>query len=94
MTDRSKRLEKILRRKGIKSWFKQVDSLENSDFVLIENKRCRNESIAFTTEEYKTKIERGETYPPDVVYFLGITNKRNKQNIKYTLIINKKVCSN
>ena len=89
MTDRSKRLKKILKKKGIKSWFKQVDSLENSDFVLIENKRCRDESNIFTTEEYKTKIERGETYSPNVVYFLGITNKRNTQTIKYALIMNK-----
>ena len=94
MTERNKRLEKILKKKGIKSWFKPVDSLENSDFVLIENKRCRGESIAFTTEDYKTKIERGETYSPDVVYFLGITNKRNTQTIKNALIMNHKVCSN
>ena len=89
MTDRSKRLEKILRRKGIKSWFKQVVSLENSDFVLIENKRCRSESIGFTTEDYKNKIESGETYSPDIVYFLGIANKRNTQTIKNVLAMNK-----
>ena len=88
MTDRSKRLEKILKKKGIKGLFKPVDSLENSDFVLIENKRCRGESIIFTTEDYKTKIEIGETYPPDIVYFLGITNKRNTQTIKNAFIIN------
>ena len=86
MTDRSKQVEKILRRHRIKSSLKQVDSLENSDFVLVENKSCRGENIVFTTENYKTKIERGETYPTDVVYFLGITNKRNKQTIKYVLI--------
>ena len=89
MTDRSKRLNKILSKKGLRNWFKPVDSLENSDFVLIENKRCRYESIVFTTKEYKTKIERGETYLPDVVHFLGITNKRNTQTIKYALIMNK-----
>ena len=90
MTDRNKRLERILKRKGIKSWFKQVDSLENSDFVLIENKRCRDKSIAFTTEDYKDMLNRGETYPPDVVYFLGITNKRNKQTIKYVMLMGTK----
>ena len=85
MTDRSKRLEKIFKNKEVKNWFKPVDSLENSDFVLIENKKCRVKSIIFKTEDYKSKIERGETYPPDIVYFLGITNKRNKQAIKYSL---------
>ena len=87
MTDKSKRIEKILKKRGLKSWFKTVDSLENSDFVLIENKRCRDKSIIITTEDYKTKIEIGETYSPDVVYFLGITNKRNIQTIKYALIM-------
>ena len=94
MTDRSKRFEKIFKKRGLKKWFKTVDSLENSDFVLIENKRCRDKSIIFTTEEYKTEIERGETYSPDVVYFLGIINKRNIQNIKYALNMNYKACSN
>ena len=94
MTERNKRLEKILKKKGLKSWLKPVDSLENSDFVLIENKRCGDESIIITTEVYKTKIERGETYPPDVVYFLGITNIRNTQTIKYALTMNQKACSN
>ena len=64
MTDRSKQVEKILKRKGIKSWVKQVDSLENSDFVLIENKKCTDNSELITTEEYKDMLVRGETYPP------------------------------
>ena len=87
MTDRNKRLEKILKKRGLKGWLKIVDSLENSDFVLIENKRCRDKSIIITTEDYKTKIERDETYSTDVVYFLGITNKRNTQTIKYALFM-------
>ena len=94
MTDRSKRFEKILKKRGLRKWFKTVDSLENSDFVLIENKRCRSESNIFTTEDYKTKIERGETYPPDIVYFLGIANKKNTQTVKNVIIMNHIVCSN
>ena len=90
MTDRNKRLEKIFKSKGAKNQFKIVDSLENSDFVLIENTRCRSESITFTTEDYKDMLDRGETYPPDVVYFLGITNKRNKQTIKYVMLMGTK----
>ena len=89
MTDKSKRLEKILKRKGIKSRFKQVDSLENSDFVLLENKRCRSESSILKTEDYKDMLDRGETYPPDIVYFLSIANKRNTQTIKNVLTMNK-----
>ena len=90
MTNRSKRLEKFLKERGLKKWFKPVDSLENSDFVLIENKRCRDKSIIITTENYKTEIERGETYSPDIVYFLGIINKRNTQAIKYAILMGNK----
>ena len=38
MADKNKRLEKILKKKGIKGWLKPVGSLENSQFVLVENK--------------------------------------------------------
>ena len=38
------------------------------------------------TEDYKTLLERGETYPPDIVYFLIHSNKRNIQNIKNSLL--------
>ena len=82
MTERSKQLEKILMKKGMKNLFKPFDSLENSDFVLIENKRCINESSILTTENYKNILERGETYPPENVHFLVIRNRRNSQTIK------------
>ena len=38
MTDRTKRVEKIFKKMGIKGWLKPVDSLENSQFVLVEDK--------------------------------------------------------
>ena len=81
MTDKNKRLEKILKKKGIKGWLKPVDSLENSQFVLVENKRCVYNSFLLITEDYETLLERGETYPPDIVYFLVNSNKRNVLNI-------------
>ena len=63
MTDKNKRLEKILKKKGIKGWLKPADSLENSQFVLVENKRCVYNSFLLRTEDYKIlRLERGETY--------------------------------
>ena len=38
------------------------------------------------TEDYKTQLERGETYPPDIVHFLINSNKRNVQNINNGLL--------
>ena len=38
------------------------------------------------TEDYKTLLDRGETYPPDIVHFLIHSNKRNVQNINNSLL--------
>ena len=86
MTDRNKRLEKILKRHRIKAMYKPVDCIEKSHFVLIENKKCTDNSKLITTEEYKDILKRGETYPPENVHFLAIINKRKTQTIKYNII--------
>ena len=86
MTDKIKRLEKILKKKGIKGWIKPVDNLENSQFVLVEDKRCFYNSFLLRTEDYKTLLERGETYPLDIVHFLVNSNKRNVLNVNNRLL--------
>ena len=86
MTDKNKRLEKVLKKKGIKGWLKPVDNLENSQFVSAENKRCVYDSLLLRTEDYKTLLERGETYPPDIVHFLVNSNRRNVQNVNNSLL--------
>ena len=86
MTDKNKRLEKISEKKGIKGWLKPVDSLENSHFVLVENKRCAYKSFLIKTKDYKILLlERGETYPPDIVHFLVNSNKRNVLNVNNSI---------
>ena len=89
MTDKNKRLEKFLRKKGIKGWLKLIDNLESCHFVLIENKRCAYNSLLVRTENYKILLERGETYPPDIVHFLVNKNKRNVLNVNNSLITHK-----
>ena len=87
MTDKNKRLEKILKKKGIKGWLKPVDSLENSQFILVENKRCVYNSFLLRTEDYKILLlERGETYSPDIVHFLVNSNKRNVLNVNNSIL--------
>ena len=70
MTDKNKRLEKIFKKMGIKGWLKPVDSLENSHFVLVENIRYFRDNFIIKTEDYKTSLKRGETYPPDSVIII------------------------
>ena len=59
---------------------------KKSHFVIVENKRCICNSLLIKTEDYKTLLERSETYPPDIVHFLVHTNKRNVQNINNSLL--------
>ena len=81
MDNKIKRLTKVLKKKGMKGWLKPVDNLE-----IVENKRCVYDSMLLRTEDYKTLLERGETYPPDIVHFLVNSNRRNVQNINNTLL--------
>ena len=86
MTDKNKRLEKILRKQGIKGWLKPFDNFLNCQFVLIENKSCVYISFLLRTEDYKTLLERGGTYPPDIVHFLVNSNKRNVLNVNNSIL--------
>ena len=86
MTDKIKRLEKILKKKGMKGRLKPVDSLENCQLVLVENKRCAYNSFVLRTDDYKILLERGETYSPDIVHFLVNSNKRNVLNVNNDLL--------
>ena len=76
----------MLIRRRLKGFLKPVENLEDSHFVLVE--KIKDHSFTNTiikTEDYKALLESGETYPPDIVHFLVISNKRNVQNIKNTL---------
>ena len=86
MTDKIKRLEKILRKKGMKGLFKPVESLENCHLVLVEDKRCVYNSFVLRTDDYKTQLERGETYSPDIFHFHVNSNKRNVLNANNGLL--------
>ena len=93
MTNKIKRLNKILNKGGLKGFLKPVENLEDSHFVLVEKIKDRfSNKLIFKTEEHKALLESGKTYPPDIVHFLVITNKRNAQNIKNTLfaLLNKR----
>ena len=81
MTDKIKRLEIFFRKKGIKGRLKPVDSLGNCQFVLVEDKRCALKSFLLRKDDYKTLLEIGETYSPDIVHFLVNSNERNVLNV-------------
>ena len=86
LTDKNTRLEKIFKKKGMKGKLKPVDSLENCQLVLVENKRYVYNSSVLRTDDYKILLERGETYSPDIVHFLFNSNKRNVLNVNNGLL--------
>ena len=47
----NKQLEKVLKNKGIKGLLKPVDNLEDSQFVIVENKRCVYKGKLLKTED-------------------------------------------
>ena len=47
MADKIKRLEKVLKKTGLKGLLKPVDNLENSHFVIVENPKYLINSPAF-----------------------------------------------
>ena len=85
MADNNKRIKKLLNMLGMKGFLKPVENLEDSHFVIIENKRCTRSSLLIDSKKYKALLESGETPPPGIVHFIVITNKRNVLNIKNNL---------
>ena len=88
MENKNKRLEKILSKKGIKGILKPVADLESSHLELAVDKRCLLRSMVCKKEDYKTVLQRGVTFPPENVYFLVNSNKRNDKKINDSLTKN------
>ena len=52
MTDKNKRLEKVLKKKGLTKWLKPAsNSLEKCQLVLVEDKRCAVKSFLLRKDE-------------------------------------------
>ena len=65
MTDKEKRLLKILDKKGLKGKLKPVGSLEEARLFLIKDK-------IVVIYEYIEMVENGHTFPEEDVYYLTL----------------------
>ena len=63
MTDKEKRLRKILVKKGLKGKLKPVVSLDEARLVLVEDK-------FIVIDEYIEMVENSHTFPEENVCFL------------------------
>ena len=73
----------------MKGVLKPVDSLENSHFVIVENPKCLINSPAFKTEDSNRIIERGDSYPVELIHYVALHNTRNEKAQIKSLFSNK-----
>ena len=85
---KSKRLHKIMVKKGLKGQLKPVESLEEAHIILIENKQCIHQTALVCKDQYKKMIEEGYTFPSDIVHFLVFANPRNRWNTERRFLTN------
>ena len=91
MDNKIKRLEKVLKKKGIKGWLKPASYSDPVDFVIIEYSKCLNYIFLCKTEDYIEMVKRGENIPEELIHYVTIRNKRNRQTIANNLVTNKTV---
>ena len=84
--DKMKQTAKIIKKKELKNWLKPADNSEKSHFVIVENPKYIIVSLMLKTEDFNISIERGESYPVELIHFAALNNKRDEkaQNKKFT----------
>ena len=89
MTDKEKRLHKILAKLDLRGILKHVKTLEEAHLVLVVNTDVSNTYSVYKKEYYKKALEDGNTYPEDRVHFVIATNPRNRRLVEQSLMTNK-----
>ena len=77
MADKEKRLRKIFSRMMLKGQLKSVKTLEEAIIVIVEDPSSFNNNVFFHKRGYQMVLDRGNTFPEDLVHFTVPTNPRN-----------------
>ena len=88
MSDKEKRLRKILVKKFLKGKLKPVGNLEEAHLVLVEDRQCHNKTMVIGRDIYVRMVENGHTFPEDQVHYLVSTNPRNMWHIERQFLAN------
>ena len=88
MTDKEKRLRKILSKVGLKGKLKSVKTYEESSIVVVEDPCSVIKSVFFDKRGFEYALSNGETFPEDRVHFLVSTNPRNRQLVERSVLSN------
>ena len=87
----NKRVNKILRLKGIIGLVKLANDNDPVDFVMIEYPKCLASSIIYKEKEYVELIKGRYDITEVHIHNLTIRDRRNRQNVLNKLTTNKYV---
>ena len=81
MTDKEKRLRKILTKVGFKGKLKSVATLEEAHMIIIEDGQSMTKSLYIDKDTFVRLLEQGHTFPEDKVHYLVPSNPRDVRNV-------------
>ena len=88
MADKEKRLSKILLNKGLKGKLKPVDTLEEADIIIVEDRNDKTKTKFIGKDYYIKMVKEGYTFPEENMFFTVSSNPRDKKNIEQKLFSN------
>ena len=90
MSDKEKRLRKILHGLQLKEKLLPVETIEEARYVMVNDSRDKHYNIFHKKEDYELYLRRGHNPPPpEKVYFLIPTDIRNRRQVDQYLLSNK-----
>ena len=89
MTDKEKRLRKILDKIDMRGKLKSVATLEKAHIVLVDVPEKSCEYIIYIKDDYQRELTNGIVFPEDRVHFMVPTNPRNRRQLEHNLMSNR-----
>ena len=75
----NKRTEKIIKKKCLIQWIRPASNKDIVDFVIMEYPKCLRHSVLLKTKDYIDTVKRGENIPEELIHYVTILNKRDRQ---------------
>ena len=86
MADKEKKLRKLLSNSGLKGQLKLVKTLEEAAIIIVKDPIRKGKNTFFNRRGYQMLLDRGETFPEELVYFTVPTNPRNMSEIGRSIL--------
>ena len=86
MTDKEKRLRKILLNSNLKGKLKPAKTLEEAQIIIVQIPNNPGKNTFFSKLGYQMALKDGITFPEDRVYFTRSSNPRNSKQIVESIL--------